>query len=82
MTVVPRLTLALATPAEGLAIDRAAWGDTAVRLPAEWAGRRFRNLLTGARLEVAGDVPRLALWEVLHTCPVALLWAVPASDGR
>jgi (1->4)-alpha-D-glucan 1-alpha-D-glucosylmutase len=52
-----------------------AWGDTAVVMKGETAGRGFRDVLSGANVTVReqGDALVLPLAEVLATLPVALL---------
>ncbi len=47
------------------------WEDTAISLPDDWAGRSWRNLLTGETMTAAEG--KLALSEVLRSFPVALL---------
>jgi (1->4)-alpha-D-glucan 1-alpha-D-glucosylmutase len=56
---------------EGLRLEGAAWGETALRLEGVVVGRRFRDLFTGAEFDVAGG--RLPLASVLSPLPVALL---------
>jgi len=76
ITVVPRLTAALC--GGSWPMDAAAWGDTAIRLPAGLGKTgAWRNLLpSGAE---AGDrvreTGRMQLADVLTTWPVALLWS-------
>ncbi|MEG6510232.1 malto-oligosyltrehalose synthase [Methyloligella sp. 2.7D] len=53
-----------------------AWGDTQVALPADWAGRSWRNILTGETIPDEGS--GLFLAELLASFPVALLVAEPA----
>jgi hypothetical protein len=58
------------------------WGDTRLVLPAEWAPRTFRDVLTGRRvsLDRAADAPPgLLLSSVFSACPVALLWSTASS---
>lgn len=50
-------------------VGRETWGDTAVALPREIGLARFTDVLTGR--SVAGET--LALADVLHDLPVALL---------
>jgi isoamylase len=64
---VPRLTLARWRGEGGFPLG-STWGDERIRLP--YAGR-YRDALTGAAIDVAGDV-RLA--EVFAHLPVALLF--------
>jgi len=75
LVVVPRLTAAFGRRT-GLEVeDPEAWGDTAVVLPREIPGGRFRNLFTGEVLEVSGwgDGRSMATGKVLGGFPVALL---------
>jgi (1->4)-alpha-D-glucan 1-alpha-D-glucosylmutase len=56
-----------------------AWHDTALCLPAEWSGARFRDLFTGLKHIPAphGDGARLPLADVFRHMPVALLERIP-----
>lgn len=72
--VVPRLTTGLGVTA-GLGLDPSAWRDTSLRLD-DGTRRRFRNLVTGARLEADSN---LLVSDVLRDCPVALLWQESAA---
>jgi maltooligosyltrehalose synthase len=49
------------------------WETTHIRLDAELATRRYRNLLTGDIVQASGG--ELPLADVLRTCPVAILWS-------
>jgi (1->4)-alpha-D-glucan 1-alpha-D-glucosylmutase len=58
----------------------AAWGDTKLLLPAGLGGRRWRNVITDARLggtSVGNDGTALPLREVFAHLPVALLECLP-----
>lgn len=61
LVVVPRLPLTFAA---------SEWGDTAITLPADLAGRSLTNKLTSAETKI-GETLRLA--DLLRDCPVALL---------
>jgi hypothetical protein len=54
-----------------------------VSLPADFAGRVFRNVITGERV-VPGGGPgaQVAVAEILATSPVALLAAEPDDGAR
>jgi (1->4)-alpha-D-glucan 1-alpha-D-glucosylmutase len=73
VAVVPRLTMSLG-PHGSLPVGTAAWGDTRLKLRSRAGRRVLRNLLTGERHEVADRTPAVPLWQLLRTCPVALLW--------
>ncbi|MEZ5418000.1 MAG: malto-oligosyltrehalose synthase [Vicinamibacterales bacterium] len=79
VAVVPRLTAPLTDERRPLPLGQETWDDTRVRVPSIAAGRRFRNLVTGAVLEpvTAGAAAYLHVGAVLAACPVALLWAEP-----
>lgn len=71
---VPRLVLSLPGDPTEPPLGTARWGDTAIDLPADMAGRRVVNVFTGDTLTIATQgPPRLALAEVLGRLPVALL---------
>jgi (1->4)-alpha-D-glucan 1-alpha-D-glucosylmutase len=58
----------------------AAWGDTKLLLPAGLGGRRWRNVITDARLgdtSVGNDGTALPVREVFAHLPVALLECLP-----
>ncbi|WP_185983844.1 malto-oligosyltrehalose synthase [Aureimonas mangrovi] len=73
IVVVPRMTLALLEGSDALGTVGARWGDTAVRLPADLAGRRYEDALSIDGWFEAGD--SLALADLLDPLPVALLKA-------
>jgi (1->4)-alpha-D-glucan 1-alpha-D-glucosylmutase len=54
-------------------IPQDAWGDTRIALPKEWAGRRWRNALTGET--VRAEDGSISIAETLKQFPVALLVA-------
>jgi (1->4)-alpha-D-glucan 1-alpha-D-glucosylmutase len=76
ITVVPRLSLLLANGNE-LPPIADLWGDTQLALPHTTPGTRYRNLFTGAIL--TSTAAGLALSDVLHNFPVALLVHEPTS---
>jgi len=55
----------------GLRLEAAVWGDTSLRLDAAAAGRRYRDLFTGAEFDASGGT--LPLSSLLSPLPVALL---------
>jgi len=77
IVAVPRLTATLMGGKEKLPLGSAAWGDTALTLPPEAAGTRFRNLFTGEILTAdvtgASASPFLPASQVFANFPVALL---------
>jgi len=72
VVAVPRLTQRVGFPPTG---ER--WGDTAVELPAELSGGKFRNLFTGDETEAKHDV--LPISELLKDLPVAVCHLVRAG---
>lgn len=77
VAIVPRLTTRVPAGRGGLPTGVAAWGDTAVHLPAGVAGLAFRDVLTGMRRAPSDGGPTLLLGRILDDCPVALLWGGP-----
>ena len=75
VAVVSRLVLRLTRGAPRWPLGEDVWGDTRILLPAQVPGDVFRNLLTGeeVRSTADGNERNLALKEVLHTFPVAVL---------
>jgi (1->4)-alpha-D-glucan 1-alpha-D-glucosylmutase len=75
IVVAPRLVVRLTGGSEVWPLGRPVWRDTWLVLPREPAGRRFRNLFTGAEVAVQeGDgIAGLPLAEVCRDFPVALL---------
>lgn len=67
VTIFPRLVAGLE--------ERAGWGDTAVTLPESASRRRWRDVLSGARLETADrdGVPVLPIEICLERLPFAVL---------
>jgi (1->4)-alpha-D-glucan 1-alpha-D-glucosylmutase len=78
VVVAPRLWAGIAKPDRPFPLDADAWTISRVLLPPALAGRAFRNLLTGERLEPARkpDEAWLFLARVFATLPVAILEAV------
>lgn len=68
ITLVPRLLARRGV--EGLVLGADLWGATRVRVPAT-VGRRFRNVMTGERLDAVDEAVRVG--RVLADFPVALL---------
>jgi (1->4)-alpha-D-glucan 1-alpha-D-glucosylmutase len=75
VTAVPRLIVRLTNGSEVWPLGKPVWRDAWLVLPREPAGRRYRNLFTGAELEVreADGIAGLPLAEVFREFPVALL---------
>jgi (1->4)-alpha-D-glucan 1-alpha-D-glucosylmutase len=73
VTVAPRLIMSVSRDFSSLPRGLRTWGDTRLVLP-PWAQHpRYRHVLTGETVQ-AGE-GHLAVAEILHTCPVGLLWA-------
>lgn len=74
IAVVPRLTVQIAS---GWPIGASTWDASRIILPAHYAGRSFRNVLTGEDATPAVETGRawLPVAEVLRVCPVAMLWS-------
>ncbi len=83
LTVVPRLAAALTGAGRELPLGPACWGDTVLELPPSVARRAYRDVLTGAILEVNGPGDRgvLRVADVLARFPVALLEPAGAREG-
>ncbi len=79
IAVAPRLSETLTRRTRALPLG-GVWGLTHLRLPAELAGRTFRNVLTRADVRAVNgaDGGRLRLADILTVCPVALLHSAPA----
>ena len=83
VAVAPRLFVALTkSPVEAkrqLPLGSLVWGDTRVHLRQEWAGMQLENIFDGAAASIGegrqGDevLPSLAIGQLLHSWPVALL---------
>ena len=75
LVVAPRLVAGAVTPEHPRPLGPAVWKISRLRLPPDLAGRPFRNLLTGERLEPArkGTESWLFLAKVLGRCPVGIL---------
>jgi (1->4)-alpha-D-glucan 1-alpha-D-glucosylmutase len=72
ITIVPRLPYALMDGRPEPPVGARVWRDTALRLPAALRRRHWTNVLTGARVETADGMLRLA--DALAAFPVALLF--------
>ena len=70
LVLVPRLTAALVPDADGPPVGRSVWGETAVRLPAEFTGA-WRSVYTGETVRTSDDVFSVA--DAFGVFPVALL---------
>jgi len=77
VVVVPRLVATLSPAATGLPLGPEAWKIARVVLPADLAGRAYRNVLTGERLEPTrrNGEGWLFLAKVFAVCPVGILEA-------
>lgn len=73
LAVAPRLVGALATADRWLPRGEESWGATRLILPADVAGRSWRNIFTGAT--VAAGQSGLGVSQLLSVCPVGLFWA-------
>ena len=71
LVLVPRLGAYLTAGPGSAPLGPAVWGDAVVALPADLPSSRFRNVLTGEYLTASDN--QLAVADVLHTFPVALL---------
>jgi (1->4)-alpha-D-glucan 1-alpha-D-glucosylmutase len=71
--ITPRLCLGLLEGAIQPLVPPGRWGDTEVMLPPLLAGRRMRDVLTGAEFEARQSAP---LKELLNVLPVSLLAAL------
>ena len=71
IVAVPRCPLAMLPPGEGILIPADAWGDTAVTLPEDLSGTRFRDIVTGAA--VSAEAGTLPVARLLGDFPVACL---------
>ncbi len=69
IALAPRLPLALLRPGDACIAPKN-WGDTAVRLPPEFAGMAVRDALTGQAVTLRAPMLAGAL---LDRAPVALL---------
>ena len=70
LVIVPRLSLGLMGEAGSPSLSRAAWGDTAIELPAWLGGRGLRDAIGGAEIRAEA---RLAIGRVLETFPMVVL---------
>jgi (1->4)-alpha-D-glucan 1-alpha-D-glucosylmutase len=70
VVVVPRLSVGPIPQDDAIPVGRV-WGDTALSMPGEFAGRRWKNVFTGEIVDTPDD--RLAAAAALGTFPVALL---------
>lgn len=72
LAVMPRRVAGLLGNAEVPLVPPERWEDAAVLLPDEWAGRMFRDVLSGAEIAAPED-GRLQVADLLAGFPVALL---------
>jgi (1->4)-alpha-D-glucan 1-alpha-D-glucosylmutase len=72
---IPRLVVGLLEGREELPLGESAWKDTWLRVPGEWAGRKYRNLFTGEELDVRNGFrgAGFPLGDLFRHFPVALL---------
>lgn len=73
ITVVTRLPAALLGEGDVPLVPAAAWADTVLPLPGEFAGRPLRDALTGATID--GGTDAIPVAQLLGRLPVALLLA-------
>ncbi len=73
ITIVPVRARALLGDSDRPMVPPASWGDTAVTLPPERAGRQWRNVLTGETVMATNG--SLSVTEALGQFPIALLVA-------
>lgn len=80
VVVAPRLVAGLIRGETRLPLGSQAWGQSALALPQNLAGRKFRNILTQEEIEPsrADGAARLPLADTLRTSPVAIL----KGEGR
>ncbi len=80
IAVAPRLIIGLTDGEERPPLGEQVWGETWLPLPAEYAGRHFRNLFTGEELTVTNHdgTPGLPLAAICAHFPVALLEPISA----
>jgi (1->4)-alpha-D-glucan 1-alpha-D-glucosylmutase len=78
---VPRLVVGLLGGREEPPLGEAAWKDTWLRVPGEWAGRKYRNLFTGEELDVRNGFrgAGFSLGDLFRNFPVALLESMEPS---
>jgi len=75
IVAVPRLVATLMDGKEKPPFGAAVWGDTALAVPTETVGARFRNLFTGETLTVTeiNGTPSLPVSQLFANFPAALL---------
>ena len=80
LVAAPRLVAGLIRGETRLPLGSQAWGQSALALPQNLAGRKFRNILTQEEIEPsrADGAARLPLADTLRTSPVAIL----KGEGR
>ncbi len=76
VVVVPRLTMAISD--DSLAISPDAWNGHQIDLPADWAGRVVRDVLTGREVALGNS---LSLEDAFSERPLAILAAGLASSS-
>jgi (1->4)-alpha-D-glucan 1-alpha-D-glucosylmutase len=69
IVVVPRMLTRIIKDGQ-MPLGRGVWGDTAIRLPMEFAGRRLKNVLTGEQTIPEGT--NVLVGELLKSFPAAL----------
>lgn len=80
LTIAPRLAARLFARTGDWPLGEAAWGNTALTLPAEAADGPWENVFTGRRVD-GGAGEQLLLREVLADFPVAVLVQPPPSGA-
>jgi (1->4)-alpha-D-glucan 1-alpha-D-glucosylmutase len=83
IVVAPRLVAPLLPEGTGLRIPATAWGDTAVRMPADARPCAWRDLFTGRphRGPADGASPLLPVADCLAPLPVAAIFSVPSETA-
>jgi len=81
LVIVPRFLSHLIRDGASHPLNRAAWGDTHVELPADAANMSYRNIFTGEFLPQENSANRtLFPGDILQHFPVALLEQKPQGD--
>ncbi len=75
IVAVPRLISQLISDTSQLPLGEPVWGDTRLQIPADLAGRKWRNIFTGEAIETTGadSASTLAASRLFADFPVALL---------
>lgn len=78
LVIVPRFLTRLIQSVDDMPLGKQVWGDSAIVLPDEIPGNRFRNILTGEATNVLewNGKKGLAFDQVFANFPVAMLEAI------